>query len=77
MEIGVPAEQVIQQAVSFVITEDSSSNIVHFTPVVFGDQRGTGLTSSAAILGGNGVLVDVEGFTLHQQLVPRLFLIRL
>ena len=63
-------EQIIQQAVSFVITEDSGGDVVHFAPIVFGNQRGLVNFQRAAVLGGNGVLVDVEGFTLHQQLIP-------
>lgn len=39
-------EQVIKQAVAFVVAEDSGGNVVNFTPVVFRDQRSP-LTSSA------------------------------
>ena len=44
-------EQIIQQAVAFVITEDSGSDVIHFTPVVFGDQRGLVHFQRAAVLG--------------------------
>ncbi len=63
-------EQVIKQAVAFVVAEDSGGDVVNFTPVVFRDQRSLVNFQRAPSLGGNVVLVNVEGFALHQQLIP-------